>query len=185
MPAAGTSAMADTVADSLHAWHDFYLLIGTASATLVGLLFVAASIGAAYFTTEREAGLRAFLTPTVLHFTAIVVTCLVLMVPSHDRASLCASLLAIAAIGLGYSGTVWLRMRRRGFSATIDLADRIWYVLTPVASYLLMVAAAILLVQGPGGALEVLAGALVLLLLLGIRNAWDMTVWITLHSPSK
>ena len=28
--------------DALRDWHDFYVLIGTASATLVGLMFVAA-----------------------------------------------------------------------------------------------------------------------------------------------
>ncbi len=67
----------------LHDWHDFYLLIGTASATLIGLMFVAASVGASYFTTEREAPLRAFLTPTVLHFTAILVICLMSTAPSQ------------------------------------------------------------------------------------------------------
>ena len=37
----------------IHAWHDFYLLVGTASATLVGLMFVTATIGAQLF-TERN-----------------------------------------------------------------------------------------------------------------------------------
>jgi hypothetical protein len=32
-------------AELLHEWHDFYVLLGTASATLVGLMFVAVSIG--------------------------------------------------------------------------------------------------------------------------------------------
>jgi hypothetical protein len=173
------------MAETLHEWHDFYLLIGTASATLVGLMFVAASIGASYFTAEREAGLRAFITPTVLHFSAVLVACLAVMVPSHDRVSLSALLLLGAGIGVAYSGNVWLQMRRRGLSTTIDLADHVWYVLTPVTSYLLIAAAGVVVLLRPPAALDLLAAALVLLLLLGIRNAWDMTVWMMLHAPNK
>jgi hypothetical protein len=34
--------MPASLAELLRGWHDFYILIGTASATLVGLMFVAA-----------------------------------------------------------------------------------------------------------------------------------------------
>jgi predicted neutral ceramidase superfamily lipid hydrolase len=177
--------MTGTMADALRDWHDFYVLIGTASATLVGLMFVAASIGASFFTVEREAGLQAFLTPTVLHFCAVLVTCLVVTVPSHSWASLGDLLLAGSAVGLAYSCVVWLRMRSGGFSATIDLVDRIWYVVTPVTSYLLMACAAVALFLRSIIGLDLLALVVVLLLLLGIRNAWDMTVWMVLHSPTR
>jgi hypothetical protein len=36
----------EAAAPLLEHWHEFYLLIGTAAAALVALLFVAASIGA-------------------------------------------------------------------------------------------------------------------------------------------
>lgn len=171
--------------DVLREWHDFYVLIGTASATLVGLMFVAASIGASFFIAEREAGLRAFLTPTVLHFTAVLIACLVLTVPSHSWESLGGLVLTGGVIGLGYACAVGLSMRRGGFSATIDWEDRFWYVIAPVASYLLLTGAAILLlVRSPRG-FDLLAVALLLLLLLGIRNAWDMTVWMVLRSPTR
>ena len=35
-------------ADALKEWHDFYLLVGTAGATLLALLFVAVSLGAVF-----------------------------------------------------------------------------------------------------------------------------------------
>jgi len=46
--------------DALKEWHDFYLLVGTAGATLLALLFVAVSLGAGYLTEERRAGTRMF-----------------------------------------------------------------------------------------------------------------------------
>lgn len=171
--------------ETLRDWHDFYALIGTASATLVGLTFVAASIGASYFTVEREAGLRAFLTPTVLHFAAVLITCVVTIVPSHSNLSLGIALAAGSFLGLGYSLRVWVTVRRRNFE--IDREDQFWYLLAPITSYLLMMAAAAVFAfasQASRIGLDLLAGSVVLLLVLGIRNAWDMTVWIAVRAPT-
>ena len=49
-------------------WHDFYALVGTAAATLVGLMFVAASIGDNIFDEKDLVPMKAFITPTVVHF---------------------------------------------------------------------------------------------------------------------
>ncbi|MFL5065808.1 MAG: hypothetical protein ACJ8ED_14275 [Xanthobacteraceae bacterium] len=40
--------MFDPLAPTLEHWREFYLLVGTAAAALVALLFVAASIGAGF-----------------------------------------------------------------------------------------------------------------------------------------
>ncbi len=169
-------------AELLHAWHDFYVLIGTAAATLIGLMFVAASIASSYMTEQHKAGLQAFFSPTVVHFATVLITCVVILAPLAV-ASLAALLLVIGGVGLGYASFVWVRMGRGGFTATIDLADRFWYALSPVAGHVLLVAAAlILLVPRDGHGLEVLAIAVVLLLLAGIRNAWDITAWAVTRS---
>ena len=47
--------MGPSLAELLHDWHDFYVLVGTASATLVGLMFVAVSIGTAIFNEDHSA----------------------------------------------------------------------------------------------------------------------------------
>jgi hypothetical protein len=175
--------MDEAIAGAFRDWHDFYLLIGTASATLVGLMFVAASVGMRYFTKEREAALKAFLTPTVMHFSAVLVTCVFATAPERVSVPPSVFLLAIGIIGVAYSIHVWIRMSRGGFFGTIDLEDRFWYVLAPVTGYLLMTAGAVVVLwvhQGAG--LDLIALTLVLLLLLGIRNAWDMTVWIVIRT---
>jgi hypothetical protein len=58
---------------SLEHWHDFYTLTGSAAATLVGLMFVAVSISDGAFTRQHQMGIRAFLSPTVVHFSAILI----------------------------------------------------------------------------------------------------------------
>src|SRR5262249_56001382 len=102
----------------LHLWHDFYLLIGTASATLIGLMFVAASIAASTMTEQHKAGLQAFFSPTVVHFAAVLVTCVVLSAPLRTWTVLGGLVLVIGAVGGGYSFTVWLRLGPRAFLAT-------------------------------------------------------------------
>jgi hypothetical protein len=67
----------------------------------------------------------------------------------------------------------------------IDLTDRIFYVFVPPLGNLLVVISAVtLFVHWPLSA-ELLAGALIVLLLAGIRNTRDMTVWIVTRSPTR
>lgn len=168
--------------NQIHQWHDFYLLIGTASATLVGLMFVAASVGASFFTTEREVPLRSFLTPTVQHFSAVLVICLISTAPLQTWTVLGALVLAAGVVGLGFCCRVWRNMRRRGITRTLDLADRCCYVVVPLLVYLTLIGTGLVLAERPDVGLDLLAAALVALLLLGIRNAWDMTLFIVLHT---
>ncbi len=69
-------------------------------------------------------------------------------------------------------------MLKHGIVASIDTVDRLWYALLPIPAYLLVMAAGLSLWRQSLVSLDMLASALVLLLLIGIRNAWDMTVWI-------
>jgi hypothetical protein len=162
----------------LRQWHDFYALIGTASATLVGLMFVAASIGAGVFTRQHQAGVRSFLSPTVVHFSAVLVICLLGTIPTETWILIGVFLTWTGLIGLAYSGWTLRRMIKHGLIGSIDVIDRLAYALLPIVAYLLVIAAGVNLCRQSEAGLNVLAAALILLLLIGIRNAWDMTVWI-------
>jgi hypothetical protein len=97
----------------LRDWHDFYALMGTAGATLIGLMFVAASIGAGLFTDEHKDMMKTFLTPTIVHFCAILFVCLSVAVPSPTLTTLGSFWALASLIGIAYSGGVWVRIRRR------------------------------------------------------------------------
>jgi hypothetical protein len=166
--------------EALRDWHDFYALIGTAAATLVGLMFVVASIGAGVFTSAHQAGTRSFLSPTVVHFSAVLLICLLAVAPAETWLSLGTLLSVASLIGSAYSGWIWRRMTKHGFWVTIDMADRLWYTILPVAAYVVVGGAGLSLLQHKEGSLNVLAMSVIALLIIGIRNAWDMTVW-TMH----
>jgi hypothetical protein len=176
--------MPTSFAELMHDWHDFYVLIGTASATLVGLMFVAASIGASVFNEEHRAPMRAFVTPTVVHFAAVLFTSLLVTIPTHSWHGHGALLAAGGLAGAIYCGKILVEIViRRSFN--VDFGDRLFYALIPLLGYLLLlISAALLLMRSAAGA-EFIAAALLTLLLAGIRNAWDMTVWIMIRAPSR
>src|SRR5437016_11696419 len=100
----------ESFADLVEAWHDFDLLIGTAAATLVGLMFVAASIGASVFTEKDRAALEAFISPTVVHFTTVLVIAVVALVPTHEWHTLARLLALVGVAGAIYSASVWIEL---------------------------------------------------------------------------
>ena len=158
----------------LDGWHEFYGLLGTAAAALVALLFVAATIGAGYLNAERASPTRTFTSPIVFHYTFVLFLSLVALVPVNTDRSLAIIVGVSAAGGLAYSSLILSRVLR---SAVTDIDDRLGYGASPVAAYAAALAAAVFIFNHSSVGPPLLAGALILLLLVNIRNAWDLTVW--------
>jgi hypothetical protein len=154
-----------------HDWHDFYMLLGTASAALVALLFVAVSIGASFLTPERSVATRTFMSPVVFHFSTLLLISLIAMVPSHTALSLAIGIALVAVAGLAYTTVVPVGLARASIS---DIADRFGYGILPLVSYVAMIATAGLVISRAALAADILATALLLLLAVNIRNAWDL-----------
>jgi hypothetical protein len=129
------------LADAVSPWHDFYMLVGTASATLVGLLFVAVSVG--FHTRDKHPALRAFVSPSVVHFTSVLVACLIAIAPIRDWMILGPMVGGEGLFGVVYAGLVWRSMVRHGFTASIDLEDRVWYAALPAVGYAILAGAGV------------------------------------------
>jgi hypothetical protein len=165
----------------LEGWHEFYGLLGTAAAALVALLFVAASIGAGYLSAERRSPTRTFTSPIVFHYTYILFLSLAALVPINSDNSLAAVIGVSSVVALVYSAFILAGVLR---SAIRDLDDRLGYGATPIAAYLASLVAAIFIFERSPIGPPLLAGALVLLLLVNIRNAWDLTVFFAQRRAS-
>ena len=154
-------------------WHEFYVLLGTASAALVALLFVAVSIATSVLTTEQESqrNTRTFMSPVVFHYANILFLSLTALIPTQTWQSF-GLVIGVASIGnVIYSFIVALRVHRSSFS---DFADRIDYGAIPVLCYASGLVVAVLVFQENSVGLDILAGAALLLLVVNIRNAWDL-----------
>jgi len=163
-------------------WHEFYTLIGTAAAALVALLFVAASILANVFTAETADGTRTFMSPVVFHYTNILFLSLIALVPEQTPATF-SLVIAVPTLGsLVYSIFVAVRVFRHAIS---DLPDRLAYGCAPVVAYSAGLVAAWLVFHGFEAGLNVLAGAALLLLVVNMRNAWDLMLSLARRNALK
>jgi hypothetical protein len=158
-------------------WRDFYSVVGEASATMVGLLFVAASVGSGQFKRGQTPALRMFLSASVVHFATTLAISAVMLAPLGGGRTLPSLVGALGLFGLGYALLTWRDALRDGLAMRIDLDDRIYYALLPGIGYLAETGAAAMLFLHKPGALATLGGAVIGLLLVAIRNAWDITVW--------
>jgi hypothetical protein len=163
--------------DMLVRWHEFYTLVGTASATMVGLLFVAASVGTGVFTADRRAPLRVFLTSSVVNFCSVLAASVVLLAPVENWLVLGGLVVACGLLGLLHAFLALRDTVTDGLIAKIDLEDRIWYLVMPIVGYLFMAGSGAALALRLDQGCTALAISTGLLLAVGIHNAWDITVW--------
>ena len=170
--------MVETASSLLAAWSNFFVMTGSSAAALTGLMFVVVTL---VMRSERlraaEEGTATFSTPTVMHFGAALLASAVLAAPWR-------SLLPPAVLlGLGglYGAVFILRIMYRTKRLSIytaDIEDWIWYSVLPFIAYLAIFAGAIALRAAPVQALFVLAGSVMLLIFIGIRNSWDIVTFI-------
>jgi hypothetical protein len=167
---------------ALAPWHEFYALLGGASATMIGLLFVAASVTSGTFSSTRRGALRIFLSASVVHFSSILAVCLTVLAPLESWLLFGVMILGCGLFGLAYYSVTWRDTVRDGLNAKIDMEDRFWYAMFPVLGYLLETGSAISLAMRLNIGCAALAVSMAMLLTVGIHNAWDITIWsITRH----
>ncbi len=159
----------------LDKWHEFYGLLGTASAALVALLFVAVSIATSVLTSDAESrrNTATYMSPVVFHYANVLFLSLVALIPTQTWESFGVVIGLAAAGSVIYSIVIAVRVHRNPFS---DLADRLCYGIIPILCYATGLVVALLLFQKNTAGLDLLAGAALLLLVINIRNAWDLMI---------
>ena len=160
--------------DALKEWHDFYVLVGTAGATLLALLFVAVSLGAGYLTEERQSETRTFMSPVVVHFSSVFFLSAAALCPWHQT-EFFAMLIGAAAL-IGAIISTYITVQVVSTDLTNYMEDYFAYGLLPGLGYLALLVAAVSIYLEKDFGLDALAGALLLLAIVNIRNAWDLTL---------
>lgn len=168
-----------TAHDTLSLWEAFYVIVGSSAGALTGLQFVVMALVAE---SELRAGTReieAFGTPTVVHFAAVLLLSATLSAP-WPRFLGAAIAVGIAGLaGIIYAIAVARRARRTTNYQPVT-EDWIWHVMLPLIAYVVLVAAAATLPRYSVPALFVIAASALLLLCVGIHNAWDTVTYVAL-----
>lgn len=178
--------MDDTLHGTLARWANFYLVTGTAAAALTGLQFIVQTLLASDALRpvaggDPEGGIEAFGTPTVVHFTVALVVSAMMCVPWPGYRSLRSTLAVLGAGALVYSAVV-LRRARRQRSYVPVAEDWLWHILLPSAAYTAVLVSAVFLGDSPAGALFPAAAATLVLICVGIHNAWDTVTYLSISA---
>ena len=171
---------------SLVAWQNFYVIVGSSAGALIGLQFVVMSFIAtlARARASAEAG-RAFATPNIVHFAAVLGLSGILCAP-WDGVETAAVLWGFVGLcGTLYAIAVTRRMRKQK-AYQPEFEDWMFHGLVPFAVYLTLAASAFAARWHPREALIAVGASVLLLLFTGIHNAWDaVTYHVFVVAPDR
>jgi hypothetical protein len=169
--------MNETLAPLFTEWESFYVIVGSSAAALTGLQFVVMALVADTRSRGSAEAVDAFGTPTVVHFCATLFVSALLSAPWHTLPAVAHIIGAEGLFGLVYTVLVMRRARRQsGYKPVFE--DWLWHAALPFVGYAFLFGAALTLVHRETASLFAIAGVALLLLLIGIHNAWDSVTYI-------
>ncbi len=171
-------------ASPLAGWENYYVIIGSSAGGLTGLTFVVIALIREAVQGVRPGGLGAYVTPTIVHFCGVLALAAFLSMPHQNLATLSAGLAVAGVAGLIYGGSVAGNMRHHGGQYIPVREDWIFNVVLPTLVYGALLAMAFLIWRSTKVALYGVAVATLALLLIGIRNAWDIAVWMSIQKSA-
>jgi hypothetical protein len=167
-------------------WSGFYVICGSSSAALTGLVFVVVtlSVDARRGQPGTREGTSIFNSPTIMHF------CIAFLISGIFAAPWPSPGLAGTSIGLaGLFGILYIsRVLYRVSRVTIydpDLSDWVWFVWLPMSTYIVVCVAGFMLVHVPVQAAFAIGAATLLLIFIGIHNAWDVVTYLAARDPDE
>jgi hypothetical protein len=158
---------------ALAGWQNFYVIVGSSAGALIGLQFVVITL-VADMPVAWEAG-SAFATPTIVHFATVLLLSAVLSVPWHGIGAAAVLWGIVGLSGIVYAVIVARRLRVQT-AYQPDFEDWLFHVLLPFAAYAVLAISAYATRSHVRDALFGV-GAAVLLLFIGIHNAWDAVMY--------
>jgi hypothetical protein len=162
---------------TLHAWESFYVIVGSAAGALIGLQFVVMTLIAGLPIAGTQEGAAAFGTPTIVHLGTALLLAAIQAVPWGGLGAPAGAWGVVGGAGFLYTLVVARRMRRTSYRPGAE--DWLFHFLLPALAYAAVAAAAVAIRReaGAGAGLMAIGGAALLLLFIGIHNAWDTVTY--------
>jgi hypothetical protein len=162
---------------ALSAWENFYVIVGSSAGALIGLQFVVLTLIAdrPNIQSAAQAG-HAFATPTIVHFGAVLLLAGMLSAPWQEITPAAVFWGVLGLSGIVYAAVVVRRMRRQVTYKPV-FEDWLFHVLLPFAAYTTLALTPFATRSHLREALFGIGAAALLLLFVGIHNAWDAVTY--------
>ncbi|HEX8890712.1 MAG TPA: hypothetical protein VF779_16300 [Pyrinomonadaceae bacterium] len=157
----------------LDGWENFYVIVGSSAGALIGLQFVVITLISGRPVERGEAQASdAFSTPSVVHFAVVLLLSAVVSAPWDGIGTIAVLWGLVGLGGVIYTLVVARRMRRQTVYRPV-FEDWLFHVLIPCAAYAMLAGSAFAARSFARTALFIVGAAALLLLFIGIHNAWD------------
>jgi hypothetical protein len=171
-------------ASPLAAWESFYVIAGSSGAALTGLQFVVIALIADTRPTSSDLEIDTFGTPNIVHFCAALLISCILSAPWPTMIGVAIALGCCGVLGVAYTAVIIRRAsRQRGYKPVLE--DWLWHCVFPFVAYIALLAGGWELESNSTTSLFIVAGAVMLLLFIGIHNAWDTVTFLVLTRPKS
>jgi hypothetical protein len=158
-------------------WQNFYVIMGSSAGALIGLQFVVITLIADLpLHPGSQQGTGAYATPTIVHFGAVLLLAGILCAPWHSALRAIVVWGTFGFIGLIYTAIVTRRMRTQT-AYRPEVEDWLFHSILPLLAYAVLTGAAFGARIDLTEAMFAVAGAAMLLLFIGIHNAWDAVTY--------
>ena len=163
-------------------WGEFYLLVGSAAAVLIGLIFVVISLMQDRSRSSVISGSKLYMGPIVLGVSFVLVLSAAALMPGMTPRGFAAITALVALWGLTRAIMSVVGIRR--LKDEVHWTDLWYYGVLPSLIYLALGAVAVAFWWGCPWAEPGVAAVITLSLLLAIRNEWDLITWIAPQSDA-
>ena len=158
-------------------WENFYVIVGSSAGALIGLQFVVITLIADRTNSriDPQTG-SAFATPTVIHFGVVLLLAAVSTAPWNAVTTPALLWGLIGLCGVIYTIVIALRIRKQTAYRPV-FEDWMFHVLLPLIAYGTLAISALTIQAHTRGDLFFVGGDSLLLLFVGIHNAWDAVTY--------
>jgi hypothetical protein len=169
------NAFGDDMSD-LAEWNNFYVIVGSAAGALIGLQFVVMTLIASRPALRTPEAGAAFSTPSVVHFGVALLLSAVASAPWRSISAVAVFWGLVGLSGIVYAVVVTRRLRAQTVYRPV-FEDWSFHVLLPFAAYAMLAGSACSAHSHARATLFVVGAAALLLLFVGIHNAWDAVTY--------
>jgi len=173
--------MTEAAPSMTQAWESFYVIVGSSAGALTGLQFVVLTMIAEARRARGGGGetIAAFGSPNVVHFCMALLVSAICSVPWGGLGPAGIAIAITGAWGVLYALEVLRRtLRQREYKPVLE--DWIWHAALPLLAYAALVHGGLELRVAHHDALYIVGAATLLLVFIGIHNAWDTVMYITI-----
>jgi hypothetical protein len=164
----------------LVAWESFYVIVGSSGAALTGLQFVVIALVAESTRRSTMREIDAFGSPNVVHFSSVLLISAIMSAPWQSLWNVVLALKLSGIAGMFY-GAVIIRRARRVKAYQPVFEDWLFHIILPITAYLLVIIAGLIMMSRVHLALFIVGASSLLLLFVGIHNAWDTVTFIAVR----